>query len=520
MPGARPHLRRAAGALFLLCALYLALHTRKQIGQNWSFAGADTFNYIAGASELRGAGRYAMPPPTFYPLTERRRPVPPAYGRPPGYSAFLALVARPEHPEPDYERIGTAAKDAQHVVDLLTCALVFFVAHTLAGPIAAAVAVTFAALSPFLWLYANSILTECLSTLLTTLAVALWVFALRPQVPPRRAGVLFFLGGLAAGLNMLVRIDGVFLLPCLLAPLVLVRARPAPDTETDTAASTATDTTPAAARRDLTGLRLCALALAGFLLAYGPWLARNYARFGQLHALGGQTDVAGREMRHTAFFLWFATWVVDEEQTPDTLYCFTKPRCVSLLDSYPPEAFDSPAERAEVGRLFTLRARNHNAYTPEIDAGSRRLALSRLRRHPIRTLIVLPLQRALHTWTSANDRPLQGTDVLPWPQVMERVVPRLPGLSIATLLGGLIGILCLALLPRYRGARPAAALLTLVVLVRTAALALIGFTDSRYLIELHPILYALGGVLLAALCAEVAEVTGLSRAARSRARSG
>ena len=514
MPGASPppH-RRAAGALFvLLLILPLAHHTRTQIGHTWTFAGADTYNYIAGASELRNTGRYAMPPPAFYPPIERQRPVPPAYGRPPGYSAFLALTTHPEHPDPDYERIGTQAKHAQHFVDLLTCTLVFSVAYALAGPVAAGFAVTFAALSPFLWLYANSVLTECLSTLLTTLAVALWVLALRPRATPRRARVLFFLGGLVAGLNVLVRIDGVFLLPCLLAPLLLARARPP--------ASAATDTAPPPPRRDLTGLGLCALALAGFLLAYGPWLARNYARFGQLHALGGQTDVSGREMPHTAFFLWFATWLVDEEQTPDTLYCFTKPRCVSTLDTYPPEAFDTPAERAAVGRLFALRARNRNAYTPEIDAGYRHLALYRLRRHPIRTLIVLPLKRALHMWTSANDRPLQATEVLPWPQVMERVVPRLPGLSIATLLGGIIGLLCLALLPRYRGARAAAALLLLVVSARTAALALIGFTDGRYLIELHPLLYALGGVTFAALCAEAAEVTGLSRAFRARARGG
>lgn len=446
----------------LLCAGFLI---RERIGRGWTFRGADSYAYMGAASELYENHRYAFRLPAWYPEQERAKPLPPGYGRLPGYSALLAAVVRPQGA--DYETFYAHMKPVQWLIDLGTCLLVFLIARRLAGRAAALVGLLLAVASPFLGWYANAILTENLATFLTTLTLFLWLEALHFESAPRQRTLLWALGGAAAGLATLTRIDSLVLLGTLAVPLLLLRGG-----------------------RHRRG---ALLALGLFAAVYAPWPIRNYVRLGHPHVLGGQCDTQGREMAHTAFFAWFATWLVDSAETPGTLYCLFFPHCVSRVDTYPSRAFDGPEEREEVARIFKLRARD--GLSDEVDAGFRALAKKRLFAHPLRTLLELPLRRAYALWVNRNDEPLRATRPhWPWPGLTKRLDPHLQRISGALAVLGALGLFGLVFLGGRH--RRAALLLGSALALRTAALSLIGFVEARYLLELHPALLALSAVAL------------------------
>jgi 4-amino-4-deoxy-L-arabinose transferase-like glycosyltransferase len=452
----------------LLAGLLAGLLVRQRLGRGWTFVGADSFAYVGAARELYEHHRFAIPMPDWYPPQERQKPVSPSYGRMPGYPALLAVATQPA--ALPYGTIFERAKQAQWLLDIGTCLLVFLMARRLSGTAGGFFALAFAALSPFLCLFANAVLAETLATFLYTLTLWLWLEALFS--PPAQKRVRLALGGVTTALAVLVRIDALLLLLCLLIPWFFAKER-----------------------QQARGGILLALSL--FLAVYGAWLGRNFVRFGQLHVLGGQCDVRGKEMTHTAFFAWFATWLVDEVETPSTLYCLLRPECISNTAAYPKTAFDSLEERREVDRIFLLRARQ--GLSEATDAGFRDLTWRRLRDHPLRTLLVLPLRRAYHQWISRNDQPLRATTpVLPWPRVTRLFLPHLRTLSALYVGLALLGVFAL-LRCRAAPCRLAAALLGLAITSRSAALALIGFVDARYLLEVHPAILVLASVAVASV---------------------
>jgi 4-amino-4-deoxy-L-arabinose transferase-like glycosyltransferase len=489
----------AAATLLVLCLLVLAggLRLRQRIGAGWTGLGADSFAYIGAAKELYQNHRYAFRLPDWYPLADRQQPLPPGYGRLPAYPALLAVTTRPVGVP--YEVIYSRGKAVQHVIDLGTCVLVGLIAWRLRGRRAGIVGLILAAASPQLGFYASTLLTETLATFLTMLTLWLWVEGLSAARGSPWEVRFLGLGGVAMGLAVLCRIDSLLLLGCLLIPLLLGRP----------------------------GLRRgVGLALLALLLTYGPWLVRNTVVLGRPYVLAARaTDVLGREMPRAAFFSWFATWIVDEEDQRSTLWCFFRPSCVSTIYSYPAEAFDSPAERAEVARLFSERARF--GLTPAVDEGFARLAQRRLLAHPLRTLIVLPLRRVYRQFTYPSDQPLRSTaPVLPWPEMTQRLIPHLRVLCVGTTLLAICGFLAAGLpfrrrkradderpLPQTQCAMSAAWLLCAAIIVRSGALAVFGYVEVRYMEEVYPALLALCAV---AICAGLSAFESLTRRALRR----
>ena len=450
----------------VLALLVLALLLRLRVGHDWTFAGADSFAYLGAARELAENHRYAFRLPDWYPDHAAPRPL--GYCRLPGYPIFLSLSAFfPYRGWPalnDYGTIFARIKPVQALLDVGTGLLVYLLTRRLAGRRAALLALGLAALFPPLWLFANAILTETLATALSTCVVALLAWEVLPNErhPRLRAHGPWLAAAVTLALSALVRVDGLFLFPVLFLPVL---------------------------RYGRQSLRVLPAVLLAFVVTFAPWPLRNQARFSHPHPLGGQCDVRGDAMQHTAFFAWFATWVTHESQTPQTLYCMFRRECVSTVGSYPPEAFDSIAEKAEVQRLFALR--QQEGLSDRVDAGFRELALRRLRAHPLRTLIWLPVKRAFFLWATPLDQPLRATRSLPWPRLTRWVVPLLGPLQL--------GVLLLAALGVVRGlgrasTRPFAALAALCLLLRTAALSLIGFVENRYTLELYPLVMVLAGM--------------------------
>jgi 4-amino-4-deoxy-L-arabinose transferase-like glycosyltransferase len=295
--------------------------------------------------------------------------------RAPGYPAFLAAVFSL------YGRSQLPVMLAQAFVDLLTCLLTSAIAAWLAprGSRArvAVAAAWLAALCPFVANYAATPLTEVLATFLTTAALLLLLLALDPvEITPRRSesAQLFFLGAFIAGLGTLVRPET----PLLLAAMGLVlcirwrRVRDWP--------------------RLLRAGMLMALGLALPLL---PWAARNYFTLGEAQFLAPRYAELPGELVPRGFYAWTNTWLVrfrDVYLVPWKLDHEPIP-----VEDLNPAAFDSPEERARVAALFE-RYNEDTTYTPALEAEFAALARERTARHPLRTFLWVPLQRAATLW--------------------------------------------------------------------------------------------------------------------------
>jgi 4-amino-4-deoxy-L-arabinose transferase-like glycosyltransferase len=305
--------------------------------------------------------------------------------RAPGYPAFLAAVISL------FGRSLFAVMVVQAFLDLATCLLTSAIAAWLApqGSRArvAAAAAWFAALCPFVANYAATPLTEVLATFLTTAALLLLLLALGPvDTAPHRSesSRLFFLGAFIAGLGTLVRPET----PLLLAAVGLVlcirwrRVRDWP--------------------RLLRAGMLMALGLALPLL---PWAARNYFTLGEVQFLAPRHAELPGELVPRGFYAWNNTWLVrfrDVYLVPWKLDHEPIP-----FEDLNPAAFDSPEERARVAALFE-RYNEDTTYTPALDAEFAALARQRTARHPLRTFLWVPLQRAATLWFTPR------TELLPY----------------------------------------------------------------------------------------------------------
>lgn len=445
---------------------------RARVGSGWTFTGSDSYNYMGAAEELAEKGRYAFRLPTWYP----DRTLPPlGYCRPPLYPLLLSVLDHP--PVHSYEQFFARIKPLQRALDLLTCALTFFLAWRISSRlhISAWAAFLLALANPFLIFFTASVLTETLAILLTTATFCFLLLALDERV--RRPRLWLAFAGATAALGMLTRLDGVLLLPCLGLPLVLRRDPP---------------------RLQVQGLLLAALAV---LLVYGPWPLRNLVRFGAPHVLAVPCNVRGEAIERAGYLKWFATWMVAEEQGPQTLFCLVRPGCVATVQSYPPEAFDSSEEKRDVARLFALRERE--GFSLRVNDGFVALAQRRARNHPLRTFVVLPLRRALHMWINRNDLPLRSSREMPWPQVTIAPARHLLEINILFDLLLLAGLFVLLARPERDLQRRAGALALLAVVLRTGVLALVGFVDARYLLELMPLSLAVGSVAVGRLASRL-----------------
>jgi 4-amino-4-deoxy-L-arabinose transferase-like glycosyltransferase len=305
--------------------------------------------------------------------------------RAPGYPAFLAAVFSV------FGRSLFAVMVVQAFLDTLTCMLTSAIAAWLA-PIGsrarvAAAAAWLAALCPFVANYTATPLTEVLATFLTAAALLLLLLALGPvETAPQHSesSRLFFLGAFLVGLGTLVRPET----PLLLAAVGLVlcirwrRVRDWP--------------------RLLRAAMLMALGLALPLL---PWAARNYVALHEVQFLAPRYAELPGEFVPRGFYAWNNTWLV---RFRDVYLVPWK------LDHEPipfrdlnPAAFDSPEVRARVEVLFD-QYNEETEYTPALDAEFAALARERTARHPLRTFLWIPLQRAATFWFTPR------TELLPY----------------------------------------------------------------------------------------------------------
>ncbi|HET6144552.1 MAG TPA: hypothetical protein VFE02_13670 [Candidatus Acidoferrales bacterium] len=321
--------------------------------------------------------------------------------RMPGYPAFLAGVGIL------FGRSVRAIELSQAALDVLTCILTATLAATLA-PVSARrrvwiVGLWLAATCPFVANYSAVVLTETLVTLLAT--AALWCFAAGLQRDITRFSVrdkegdvspfgFALLGAFFAGLATLVRPE----MPLLLAVAAI-----------------------AYAVRSLRLLRpqktiLLGACMAGiFLVPILPWAARNFVTMKKVEFLAPRYVNLPGEYSPVGFYAWTQTWLERYRDVYFTIWKIGETDQPLLVGDLPSNAFDSPQEKARVTDLFAEYNDNPDLdITPEVDDAFAQLARERTRRHPLRTYLQVPFERALTMWFTPR------TELLPidgkfWP---------------------------------------------------------------------------------------------------------
>jgi 4-amino-4-deoxy-L-arabinose transferase-like glycosyltransferase len=381
----------------------------------------------------------------------------PTLVRLPGYPAFLALC---------FALFGLANYRAvlylQAVIDLVTCLLIAGLAGKICGHRAARVALLLAALCPFTANYAASPLTETLSIF----CVALGFRALAAVLEGPRliwTGLLIFSWSYAA----LLRPDGALLAVVLCLALIVYG-------------------------RDSRGLAASLrLAVVGALLSVLPfaaWTLRNWHTFHVFQPLAPRYATDPGEFGAPGFVRWVRTLSADFTSTTEIYWNGNSDR----IDpgDLPARAVDNAGQYQQTRRLLD----DYNAITtltPELDARFDLLARERIRAHPFRYYVTLPLLRLADMWLRPRVETLNVQ--LRWWRYAQhpgetRVAIFYGALNLAYLVAALLGML--------RWPRLAGAMLALIIL-RSLLLATIEAPEPRYTLECFPLLVVFAAVALA-----------------------
>ena len=413
--------------------------------------------------------------------------------RMPGYPALLAGVAL---------LLGRSIRAillSQAVLDVITC----FLTAALAAALAPAgsrrriwiIALWLAATCPFLANYSAVVLTEVLVTFLGTAALCCFVLGLRDEFTQlhlrdvRNHATPFafaLLGALFTGLATLVRPE----MPLLLGVAALMFA---------------------ARVWKVLGSRktvLLAAAMSGaFLIPLLPWAARNFITLKEVQFVAPRYATLPGEYAPVGYHAWTATWL---ERYRDVYLSVWKIGEEPVnIDDLPATAFDSPEERARIADLLSQYNDSPNLdISPELDRKFAEIARERTRRHPLRTYVRVPFERALTIWFTPRTE-LMNIDGKFWPLREQWEDSHADVLVTGSF--ALLGYLYVALAAggvwlAWRTAGSATppsigpnlwgiAFLLAYFLVRTAFLTTIEAPEPRYVISCYPGVLALAALL-------------------------
>jgi 4-amino-4-deoxy-L-arabinose transferase-like glycosyltransferase len=423
--------------------------------------------------------------------------------RTPGYPLFTAIIHL-------LGRGQTPLLLAQIAVDLCTCLLAGVLAAMLAPASRSGrtrrrvliAAVWLAALCPFLADYAAVNLTEVLTTFFTAMAlVALtagaignetlsWNWLMRgtdgnDSAREKTFSFLknsWFVGGLAVGCATMVRPESPLVLLALTIVLVWRWRR----------------------RADWPKLfRAGALTAVGFVIPLIPWTARNAISLHEFQPLAPQYAQGPGESVPTGYYAWTNTWLVRYRDVDP--FIWTLGEQPITLEGFPAIAFDTPEERERAAALLDQYNKKCCEFTPEWNAQFTELARERTARHPLRTYVTVPFQRALTMWFTPRVEMMGYTGDL-WP--MHQSYEDDPAGFYATVLLGAIGIIYVAfavggsakIFGKHLMTGPqlwGVAVLIAFCVVRTAFLTRVQTPEPRYVLECFPVVYSLGAFLWA-----------------------
>lgn len=422
-------------------------------------ANGDTLVYGGIAKNLMAHGRYA--------LTLGSGQTFPTLIRLPGYPLFLAACFRLF----GVDNYGAVAW-LQIGVALAGCVLLADFARRIAPDgmrtSVAQCTLWLAALCPFTAIYDATPLTEGLT--LFVLSLALWSAA-RFRETPGRGPALWFT--FAVTYAALLRPDGP-LIAVALAPALVVGlwgARPA-------------------GRRELRiGVVCVVLAIAPFV----AWSWRNWKVFHIFEPLVPASATDPGDPTYPGWERWVKTWCLDFVSTYQVYW--NVPGDELDIKELPERAFDSTQQYDETAKMFTEYDENGFNLTPQLDGEFARLAQERIRAHPLRYYVCLPVGRMVDMWLRPRIENLP-IDLDWWVYRHHYAETRFSWFYAAlNAFFILLGIAGLCLRPRMYS------WMLLYIVLRSAMLLTIGAPEARYTLECFPMLCALGGVAMARMFA-------------------
>ncbi len=398
------------------------------------------------------------------------KPILPTDTRLPGYPAFLAII---------FWLFGAgnfkAVLVAQILLDLITCFIVADITRRLVSDRAAQIAFVLAALCPFLANYAAAVLTETLEIFFTALALDCAVAALnRTQTTGAKTGRLWAATGAAIAACILLRPDGGILL----AAVVLYVTMAVPS---------------ANGRFSRTGLVAALIVIVFALSPLVPWTIRNFRTLHHFQPLAPRYANEVDELVPRGFNRWVKTWIADYVSVEEIYW--NVPGDKIDPQKLPRRAADNAAERDET--LAVIADYNESQdISPEMDARFEAIATDRIRAHPIRYYIVLPVLRVADMWLRPRTE-LLPTDPRWWEfhdDTKQSVIAVGFGLlNLAYVVAALLALV------RGKSRRPTgirwAGLMIGFVLLRSIFLGTLENPEPRYTLECYPVV-----ILCAAAC--------------------
>ena len=226
------------------------------------------------------------------------------------------------------------------------------------------------------------------------------------------------------------------------------------------------------------------------MIPFGVWTARNWRTFHVFEPLAPRYATDPGEDVYPGWQRWVKTWCLDFVSTYDIYW--NLPGGPFDMNKLPARAFDSPAQYAETEALKKSYDDNGQDFSPSIDAEFARLAEERVKADPLRYYAGLPLGRMADMWLRPRVENL-NIDLDWWVYMHHNSETRFSweyaGLNAVYLLVGVVG-LCLR--PRYWPWMLA------YLVLRSALLMTIEAPEARYTLECFPMVFALGGVAMAA----------------------
>lgn len=378
----------------------------------------------------------------------------------PGYPAFLAVL---------FALFGSgnfrAVMLAQILVDLGTCFIVADLARRTVSDRAARIAFVLAALCPFLANYAAAALTETLEVFFTAMALDCAVAGLDHLNQGRVHWKAWAGSGLSIAACILLRPDGgiVLMAVCLyLAFLGWKRWREH------------SSPVPIVKAAALAGL----LALAPL----APWTMRNFRTLHHFQPLAPRYATEQGELTPRGFIRWVRTWIVDYASVEEIYW--NVPGDKIDPDKLPARAFDSPPQRDAT--FAVIADYNQSAeMTPALDARFGEVAGGRIREHPVRYYVALPVLRIADMWLRPR------TEILPpdvrWWEFNDDPKGSIMALGLGLLNLAYVGAALLAMIYRFSGVRCAGLVLGF-VLLRSAFLGTLENPEPRYTLECYPVI--------------------------------
>ena len=385
----------------------------------------------------------------------------PTYIRLPGYPAFLAFVFAifgMEH--------YRAVLVIQAVLDVGTCFLCADIARRLIGPKAAKATFLLAALCPFLADYAAAALAETLEIFCTALALDFAIAAFQDKKQ-----LNWVAAGAACAAAILLRPDGVLLLIAIgvyLLFFILFKH-------------------PANTRRSQ--LRAPTIVLLIAVSPLVPWALRNWRTFHRFQPLAPRYANEQDEFVPAGFNRWVKTWIAEYTSVEEIYWQVPG----SKIDpaQLPSRAFDAPSQQIATATLIETY-NNELHIMPELDQAFSALADQRIRAHPIRYYVGLPLLRIFDMWARPR------TEMLPcdsrWWEFNDE--PKWSALALGFGAMNLVYLICALVGWLKSRMLPLTGLLALFVIVRSTFLGTLENPEPRYTLEMYPVVIVFAAAAL------------------------